>query len=119
MKKAINLTIALLLIAGFSVFGQDLKTEKFKIYGDCDMCKERIEKAVTGLEGISEAEWDKETKMIEVSFDESKVKLDDIHKAVADVGHDTDKVKADDEVYGALPEGCHYERESKPEPSDD
>lgn len=108
MKKAINLTIGLLLIASFSVLGQELKTEKFKVYGNCGMCENRIESAISGLEGVTKADWDKETKMAEVSFDESKVKLDDIHKAIAKVGHDTEKEKASDEVYNGLAGCCKY-----------
>ena len=111
--KILNLTIALFLMASFNVLGQETKTEKFKVYGSCGMCENRIEKAASDLEGIFKAEWNKETNMLEVSFDESKVKLNDIHKAVAKVGHDTDKVKASDEVYNALAGCCKYERESK------
>ena len=111
MKKAINLTIGLLLIASFSVFAQGLKTETFKVFGNCGMCESRIEKAVSGLDGVTKADWDKETKMLDVSFDESKLKIDDIHKAVAIVGHDTEKEKASDNVYNALAGCCKYERE--------
>ena len=108
--KILNLTIGLLLIASFSVFGQDIKTEKINVYGNCGMCKDRIEKATKSVEGVTNANWNKETKILEVSFDASKVKVDDIHKAVAKVGHDTDKEKANDEAYKNLPGCCHYER---------
>lgn len=109
--KILSSTIGLFLIASFSVLAQKVKTEKFKVFGNCGMCESRIEKAVTGLNGITKADWDKETKMLEVTFDESKLKLDDIHKAVAAVGHDTEKEKASNEVYNALPGCCKYERE--------
>jgi len=109
--KNLNLTIGLLLIASFSVLGQELKTEKFKVYGNCGMCESRIETTVTALEGVTKANWDEKTQMLEVSFDQSKLKLDDIHKAVAKVGHDTEKAKAEDEVYNALPSCCQYKRD--------
>ena len=115
MKKVINLTMALLLIASFSVLGQEVKTEKFKVFGNCGMCETRIEKAATDLEGVTTAGWDKETKMLAVSFDQSKVKTGTIHKAVAKVGHDTEKEKASDEVYNSLAGCCKYEREAKSE----
>ncbi|MCK5170994.1 MAG: heavy-metal-associated domain-containing protein [Bacteroidales bacterium] len=111
--KILSLTIGLLLIASFTVFAQELKTETLKVFGNCGMCESRIEKTVSGLDGVTKADWDKETKMLEVSFDESKLKLDDIHKAVAAVGHDTEKEKVSDEVYSALAGCCQYERESK------
>lgn len=84
-------------------------TTKFKVYGNCGMCKKRIEKAAH-LDGVDSAEWDMETKILTVVFDEKKVKPSQIHQAVAAVGHDTDKVKADNGVYAKLHECCQYER---------
>ena len=46
--------------------------------------------------------------MLKVIFVPEKVTLDDIHKAVAEAGHDTEKVKAADEVYNKLPKCCLY-----------
>ena len=111
--KIFNLIVGLLLITSFSVFAQETKTEKFKVYGSCGMCKTRIEKAAKSVEGVTSADWDQETEMITVSFDTSKVKVDEIHKAIAKAGHDTDKIKADDKTYDALPKCCHYERKLK------
>ncbi len=111
--KILNLTIALFLMASFSALGQETKTEKIKVFGSCGMCENRIEKTVSDIEGVTSADWNKETKMLEVSFDSEKVKIEDIHKTVAKVGHDTEKEKASDEVYNALAGCCQYERESK------
>lgn len=111
--KIFNLTIGLLLISKFGVFGQEVKTETFKVFGNCGMCETRIEKAAKSVDGVSKADWNEETKILEVSFNESKVKLDDIHNAIAKVGHDTEKVKANIDVYNALPGCCQYERELK------
>ncbi|MDA3952866.1 MAG: heavy-metal-associated domain-containing protein [Bacteroidales bacterium] len=105
MKKTVLLSVLVILSISFSALAQNIKTEKFKVYGSCGMCESRIEKAVLDLDGVTTADWDKETKMVEISFDEVKVKLDDIHKAIAKVGHDTEKEKANDEVYNALA-GC-------------
>lgn len=84
--------------------------ETFPVSGNCGMCKSTIETAVKSLEGVSEAEWSEETKMIHVSFNSEKVKLREIHKTIAEAGYDTELEKADDEVYNQLPECCHYER---------
>ena len=111
--KILNLTIGLLLIASFSIYGQEVKTETFKVLGNCGMCKTRIENAAKSVNGVSKADWNEETKIVEVSFDASKVKVDDIHNAIAKVGHDTEKVKANVDVYNALPGCCQYERELK------
>lgn len=84
-------------------------TTKFKVYGNCGMCEKRIEGAAK-IEGVTLADWDVDTKMLTVILDVKKVKPRDIHKAVAAVGHDTDKEKATDEVYAALHGCCQYER---------
>lgn len=86
------------------------KTEKFKVAGNCGMCEARIEKAAKSVNGVTVAEWDKETKMIEVSFDAAEANIKKIHEAIAGVGHDTELVKADDETYAELPACCKYER---------
>ena len=85
------------------------KTETFKVWGNCDMCKARIEKAVKA-DGALSADWDKTTKMLKLTFDPSKNSVDSFSKKLAAVGHDTEKYKADDKAYNALDECCKYER---------
>ena len=87
-------------------------TTKFKVYGNCGMCEKRIEKAAK-IEGVTSADWDVDTKMLTIQFDETKVKPSKVHQAVAAVGHDTDKVRADDKVYAKLHGCCQYERPAK------
>lgn len=86
------------------------KTEKFKVWGKCDMCKERIEKTVTD-EGATSASWDVKTQMLSVTYDPSKSSKEALSKKLAAAGHDTEKFKATDEVYNKLPGCCHYERQ--------
>lgn len=102
--------VSVLAIAAFSLsFKPGYVTEKFKVYGNCEMCKERIEKALK-VKGVRYAYWDKDTKIATVKFNPDVVTLDQLHQLVADVGHDTDKVKAKDEVYNNLHHCCQYER---------
>lgn len=84
---------------------------EFFVNGTCGMCKDRIEKAALSINGVSNAEWNQESKMLNINFDTSKLNVMDIHKAVAKVGHDTKKIKADDKVYNTLPGCCLYERD--------
>jgi copper chaperone CopZ len=77
------------------------------------MCEKRVEKAATSLKGVTKANWDKETKMIEVTFDSKQNNIDDIHKAIADVEHGTEKMKAKDNVYNDLPGCCKYDRKKE------
>lgn len=86
-----------------------LKTVTFLVYGNCGMCKSRIEKAAKN-EGASESNWDSKTKILTVKFDPAKTNRDSIEKNIASAGHDTEKYRASDEVYSGLPGCCHYER---------
>lgn len=94
--------------AGTKAAGQQ-KTETFKVWGKCDMCKERIESAVKA-EGAATASWIEKTQMLTVTFDPLKTNKDGLSKKLASVGHDTEKYKAPDDVYAKLPGCCHYER---------
>jgi len=107
--KAIYITMAIALMSLSTVFGQ-AKTEKFKVYGNCGMCENRIEKAANSVDGLTATNWNKETKMIEVSFDASKTDVNTVHIAIAKAGHDTDLHRAKDETYNTLPECCKYDR---------
>ncbi|TVQ19512.1 MAG: copper chaperone [Bacteroidetes bacterium] len=91
------------------VFSHHHKAE-FKVYGACGMCETRIENAAKSVDGVNTANWNLETKMLTIEYDTDKVNLDDVHKKIAEAGHDTDKVRAKDEVYKSLPACCHYER---------
>lgn len=76
--------------------------------GLCGMCKERIEKTAKSITGIFSAVWDINTKLLNLHYDPDKTSPDEVAKALAKVGHDTGKYKADDAVYQALPECCKY-----------
>jgi copper chaperone CopZ len=110
MKKLAFLLIA--VVAAFThqtALAQDSKTETFKVYGNCGMCKKRIEKAAAG-EGIAKADWNVETKIMTITYDPSKTTNTAIQKKIAAVGHDTEKEKAPDTVYNKLPGCCLYDR---------
>lgn len=116
MKVAKSTFIAILLFASMSAFSQT-KTDSFKVYGNCGMCKNRIEKA-SKLEGVISADWNVDTKIMTVSYDSNKVTGDDIQKKIAAVGHDTDKYNAKEEVYKKLPGCCLYERKKENKQTD-
>jgi Cu(I)/Ag(I) efflux system membrane fusion protein len=83
---------------------------QIKVSGNCEQCKDRIETAAKSLSGVSSADWNSETKMLDVQFDGDKTNSDNIQKAIALVGHDTEKYKASDAAYKALPECCLYRK---------
>lgn len=111
MMKTRILSMAMVIgMSTISLFAQSEKTEKFEAAGNCGMCEARIEKAANTVDGVSSADWNKESKMIEVSFNPEKTDPEKIQKAIAKVGHDTKTHKAEDGVYEKLPGCCKYER---------
>jgi len=92
--------------------GNDVKIEhsSFYVSGNCEMCKDRIEKAALAVNGVAKANWDIKKKVINVEYDIKKTDLTVIQKAIAKAGHDTELYKADDATYNALPECCLYRK---------
>jgi len=78
------------------------------VKGNCEMCKERIEKAAKGVEGVSFANCEIDKQVLHLNYDPDKTSPDAVAQAVAAVGHDTDKYKADQATYDGLPSGCKY-----------
>ena len=109
--KTIYLSIFLITlflpVEGYPITG-DVNTAEFKVEGVCGMCKDRIENGAL-IKGVKKAEWDKETEMLTVIYNPDKVELIDIHKAIAELGHSTDKVKAEESAYNKLPACCQYD----------
>ena len=54
------------------------------------------------------AHWDVDKKELHLNFDPAQTSVDAISKAIAKAGHDTDKDKADQAAYDALPDCCKY-----------
>jgi copper chaperone CopZ len=88
---------------------EGVTTATFKVWGNCEMCKETIEKSLK-VDGIAKANWDTESKMVTVNYDSQKISLDQIQKNVSLAGYDNEKYKGDDKAYKELPECCQYER---------
>lgn len=86
------------------------ETATFKVYGNCDLCKERIESAVLESGGVQSAVWNKETKLLTVVYNPHKLTLQAIHQRIADAGHDTDSIMASDEIYNSISACCTFER---------
>jgi mercuric ion binding protein len=86
-----------------------VKTASIKVWGNCDLCKARIENAAK-VDGVSKAEWNAETKELTLEYNPSVVQNIDIQKKIAAVGHDTEIFKADDNAYDKLPGCCKYSR---------
>ncbi|MBI3257973.1 MAG: heavy-metal-associated domain-containing protein [Ignavibacteriae bacterium] len=112
MKYFLLAIACICLISSSTSFSQTIsnsKTETFKVWGNCGMCKKTIEKAVN-KEGIVSAEWNKTTKIITVMYDSTQTSLDQIQTKIADAGYDNVGHIAHDDDYSKLNKCCRYER---------
>lgn len=112
MKKII--LVLMITLMGVSVQAQEKKNKNAKheieVNGNCDMCKKRIEKAALSVKGVKSAVWHADHQDLHLIIDETKCSLEQVHEAVAKVGHDTEKVKATDDAYNNLHGCCLFER---------
>ena len=52
----------------------------------CSGCASTVTRHVKFLGGVSEIDVDAESKLVQLTYDESKVSLDEIHEALAEIG---------------------------------
>jgi mercuric ion binding protein len=137
VSKKVILSVAVIAALGLSSYKNEAKKEtestakieiskemgltdiSFGVRGNCGMCKNTIEKAANGIEGVVSATWDVDKKKIDVSFDDTKTDAMAIHKAVAASGYDTEKVAGGEEAYKNLPGCCQYDHEMAMNQSED
>lgn len=102
-----NITVLSLVLLSTGTFAQSIDTTML-VNGVCGMCQEVIEDAAHELEGVSKASWDKNTKVLQVSYDTAQVSLQQISVAINESGYDTEFNTAPDEAYEGLHKCCHY-----------
>lgn len=112
MKK-----IQLLLTLVFAVFSLSLSAQKVKyqkanfvVSGNCDMCKTKIEAAAKLIEGVKTSKWNVVNGNMKVKFNLELTNLDQIQEEITEIGYDTEKDIAADDVYNKLHYCCKYER---------
>ena len=110
MKKLI-LVLGMFLM-GATGFSQNKNAKAvIEVDGVCGMCKHRIEKASIQAKGVKSAIWDIETHQLSLIYNEEKTDLNTIQQSIADSGHDTQEIKAKDEVYEGIDPCCKYRDE--------
>lgn len=86
------------------------KSDSLKVYGNCGMCKATIEGSLKKKDGVISKKWDKNTKILVVTYNPAKISLQKIADKVASAGYDNELAKAPDEAYKQLHECCQYNR---------
>jgi Cu(I)/Ag(I) efflux system membrane fusion protein len=80
------------------------------VSGNCEMCKERIEKTALSVTGVTSATWDVNSKKLNFDYEKILTDLNKVAHAVAGAGHDNELFKSRDDVYNALPACCLYRK---------
>ena len=102
--------LAAIITLSFTYSGGKKERASFKVYGECGMCEKRIETAINELDGVLWADWEIETMELTVKYDPSIITLKKIKQKAAEVGHDSDDVRATEKAYESLHACCKYER---------
>lgn len=102
-----HLLILMALALSSLSYAQKKGEIEFQVSGVCGMCETRIEKALD-VPGVIMAEWDVETKKAKVAYKTEVISEEQIHQLIANVGHDTEKIKATDEAYANVHGCCKY-----------
>lgn len=87
-----------------------VQTDTFKVSGNCESCKKRIEKAALKVKGVKTAVWSETTQELNVSYDTAATTLTKIGEEIAKTGHDNKYATATPAAYGKLPACCKYTR---------
>ncbi len=113
--KAISLSIMLLLgiftINNLSAQKVTLKKDTIKVWGNCGMCKSKIEKAAKAA-GATFASWNEDSKLLKVSYNPAKSSSEKIQQSIARTGYDTQDFLADAKAYKKLDACCQYDRKT-------
>ena len=84
-----------------------------EVFGNCGMCKNRIEKAAFSVKGVKYASWDIPSGQLRLVYNGSKTNLNVIEMQIAVSGHDTENHETAVEIYDQLPACCQYVRKGK------
>lgn len=108
MKTKYLMLSILFACASVIVFAQS-KTDTIKVWGKCEMCKSKIEKAASEADATS-AVWNEKTNLLVVSYDAAKTSNNSIQEKIASAGYDTQDEKAPEAAYNNLEKCCQYKR---------
>lgn len=101
--------VSILFFVACKGSGGPVKEATVHVYGNCEKCKVTIEKACV-LDGVNDASWGIDSKLLTVKYDTTKVSLDFVLESVSKAGYDNERFFANDYAYEALEPCCQYER---------
>lgn len=79
---------------------------EIKTSGQCEHCKETIEKNIRFEKGVKKVVFNPENHMASVKYDASKNSIENIRIAITKLGYDADSLHADPKAYEKLNACC-------------
>lgn len=104
-----NIFLAILMVGTLGVCAKTV-TQTILVKGECGKCKVKIEEALD-IPGVSFAEWNKETKMLTIRYNDKKVSETEIHTQISNLGYATDQMEANKESQAKLDNCCKPKEE--------
>ncbi len=104
MKKIISL-FTLILLSITAAKAQIIES-KITTSGQCEHCKETIEKNIRFEKGVKKVAFDEKMHVVTVKYDETKTNLKNIQIAISKLGYDADSIPADPKAYEKLNACC-------------
>ncbi|MCX7744601.1 MAG: heavy-metal-associated domain-containing protein [Flavobacteriales bacterium] len=83
-----------------------IEEAKINTSAQCEMCKERIEKALYKVKGVISANLDLHTKAVTIIYKPHKTNIEALRKAINLAGYNADNSPANTDAYNKLPECC-------------
>ncbi len=115
IKKAFQLTYVLTVLVLFSINNlyaspgeiQHKKTIIVNLNSmQCNMCVEKITKAINTVEGVSKVKINLDKKTATVTFNSDKTNKEEIENAITSAGYDANDKLADPNAYEKLSSCC-------------
>jgi copper chaperone CopZ len=101
------LTLALFCAVMAPVLANSFKTEKISLPTlQCESCKDRIETKLKGFKGLKSIDVSVDDQTATVVYDTQVTSIDKIEQAIANVGYDANKTKANATAQAKLPHCC-------------
>jgi copper ion binding protein len=72
----------------------------------CNRCVAHVERALSGVNGVSAVKVNLESRIAQVSFDPGKTNLAAVEKSISRAGYDANETKSDPDAYAALAACC-------------
>lgn len=111
--SAIFLSFMMMFLASDLIADDHGKTPgeaEFRVLGNCGMCKDRIERAAYTVRGVRYANWNEEAQTLSISYRPNRTNQEEVERAIAKAGHDTENFLTDDETHANLHHCCIYPR---------